>query len=232
MKENFKKIMDQLEIESHKFEELSQSNKAYMILYEAIQKLLLTPGTPLSEKELSDKLNMSRTPIREALHRLENDGLVERKKNKGAFVKSFSKEDVRQIYEMAEGLEALAVYLAADRGKTKTLDELGEQIKKMEKADEENDFNKWMEADQDYHATIPHLCDNKYLVEISSNLYGQINLFRVTYLNSAGIISRSIEEHKKTYEAIRKGDGDLAREITQKHWERIREKTLNNIYSI
>lgn len=209
---------------------LSQSAQAYMILYEAIQKYILRPGQPISEKELSEKLNMSRTPIREAIYRLKNDGLVEKKRYKGTFIKSFTKEDIRQIYEIAESLESMAVFLCAKRASEEELKTLNKCILKMEDAEKNQSFEKWLKADQSFHEIIPHICDNQYLAEVSTKYHAQINLIRVAYLHSTGIISASIKDHRETYELIKKGKGDLARKVTQKHWEDIRERTLESIY--
>ena len=204
---------------------MSQSQKAYLVLNEAIQKLILKPGTPLFENDFSEYLNMSRTPIREAIHRLENDGLVVKRKGKGAFVKTYNRENVRQIYEIVEALESQASFLAANRYENEDLRELEQSVNKMIEAKKKEKFSLWIEGDQKFHNTLPYLCNNPKFVEASESLYGQINLFRMTYLDTNGIDSKSVEEHKKTFEAIKNQKGEIARKVTFHHWQRIRKQT-------
>ena len=140
--------------------------------YEKIKKMIINqeilPGNPIVEVNFAEKLNISRTPIRAAIQQLQEDGLVELISNKGAFVKSFSKQDIILSFEILEALEGMAAYLVAEKYKSKNLRKsnlatLEKLVKKMNKDLETSNLNDWSKSDREFHNEIAKLCGNHYI---------------------------------------------------------------------
>jgi DNA-binding GntR family transcriptional regulator len=213
------------EIEEKK---ISQSEKAYKFIKKSIMNLKYTPGQMVSENEVADELSMSRTPVREAIQRLKSEDLIETIANRGNIVKVLSNEDIRQIYEMAEGLEGMVAYLAAKNHNEKELSDLLNAVNGMEKSIEDNDFELWVENDEKFHDILQHLCGNEYLIDNLDLLYSKIHHVRIL---TQKMMDKKIStaEHRNIYEAIKDNNADKARTLTNKHWERVRKQILELI---
>lgn len=209
--------------------EVSQSERAYSAIRNAILNFDLQPGFPLQEIELAQRLGMSRTPIREAIRRLKSEGLIETVPYKGAYVKALSRNDVREIYETAEGLEGMAAYLAAENSDEHGIQRLSESVDAMEKAFASKDLEALVAADEAFHAALHALTNNTYLVDSLARLYEQVHRVRMLTTRAFNQNPQSVEEHRATFEAIRDHDPERAREVTQKHWRRVRADTLRII---
>jgi DNA-binding GntR family transcriptional regulator len=203
---------------------MSAADKAYAAIRTNIANGSLGQGYPLLESELSEQLGMSRTPVREAINRLKAEDMIETVRRKGIFVKALSKEELSQMYEVAEGLEGMVVYLVALESDAH-IDDLGNAILSMEQAIAENDTDKWIGADEDYHTALYMHCKNTYLVEQLKRIDDKLRLARVVLIaGSTADKIQSTRDHRATYEAIKAGDAELARKITHGHWKRIRER--------
>jgi len=152
--------------------------------YEKIKKMIVNqemlPGNPIVEVDFAKKLNISRTPIRVAIRHLQEDGLVELVSNKGAFVKSFSKNDIILSFEIVEALEGMAAYLVAEKYKSRNLlksdlDNLEKLVLKMDKDLETSNFNDWSKCDREFHNEITKLCGNHYIRDEHARLKIQMN---------------------------------------------------------
>jgi DNA-binding GntR family transcriptional regulator len=208
---------------------ISAADRAYSAIRTAIANGDLRPGYPLLETELSEKLGMSRTPVREAINRLLAEDMIETIKRKGIFVKTLSKEELCQMYEVVEGLEGMVTYLVASKPDAK-LDQLENDILAMEQALAENNTDKWIIADEDYHTVLYSLCKNTYLSEHLKRFNEKLRLARLILIaGSSADKRRSTREHRATYEAIKAGDAELARNLTQNHWKGVRERYQGNI---
>ncbi|WHY66529.1 GntR family transcriptional regulator [Neobacillus sp. SuZ13] len=194
--------------------------------YTAIRKSIingeLRPGYPVLESEFSERLGISRTPIREAINRLKAEDLIERLPRKGIFVKALSMEDLYKKYEVAEGLEGMVAYLVA-LDPAGNLAKLQNSIIGMENALCLEDTEQWIEADERYHAALLNLCKNEHLVDHLRRLNEKLHLARLLLIaRSAPDKNQSTMEHKAAFEAIKARDATLARTITQNHWKRVR----------
>lgn len=210
-------------------DESPHSLRAYRVIREAILNFEFQPGYPLSEVELAKRLEMSRTPIREAIRQLASAGLVETFPYKGAFVKAISKRDIREIYETAEGLEGMAAYLAALSADAAESTRLREAVEAMEQALQAGRTDDLITADEDFHAALHALCNNQYLVESLERLYEQVHRIRVMTSRMLADKSRSVRDHRQTYEAIQANEPERARQATQRHWSRVRSEILQVI---
>lgn len=216
--------------------EQSQAQKAYETLKEYIITQKLKPGSPIVENELAENLEMSRTPIREAIRRLQADGLVEIKPRRGAFIKTFSKKDLMMYYEAAEALEGMAVYLIAknySKGNAvnKKLIELEELVQQMNNHLENNDMNQWASCDEKFHDTLYDLCENSYIVQNLKKIRIQINCV-LWFLTPMYIDKKaSNAEHSEIVSSIKAGDAERARTAAQRQRNRVREELDKIVYS-
>jgi DNA-binding GntR family transcriptional regulator len=194
-------------------------------VYHEIQNRILYniwgTGHHALEQELAQELGVSRTPVREALIRLQRDGLVEVVPRHGMRVLPISSIDVQEIYQILTSLEALAVELAAARKLgAKELDALNRASQEMKAAHETSDIKAWAQADEDFHCRLVELSGNRILTEVVDNFWGRAQRARMTMLSLRKSTADSTREHAKLVDAIRKGDGALARETLEAHRRR------------
>ena len=205
--------------------EQSQAQKAYVTIKEYIISQKLKPGSPIVENELAEKLEMSRTPIREAIQQLHADGLVDIKPRRGAFIKTFTKKDLIMCYEAAEALEGMVVYLITKNYSKGNIDdkkliELEQLVDQMSKHLEKNDKNQWASCDEKFHETLYKMCENTYIIQNLEKIRTQLNcvLWFITpmYIDKKA----SNMEHKEIVDSIRAGDAERARTAAQRQRNR------------
>lgn len=178
----------------------------------------LGAGTDHLESELADRLGMSRTPVREALLRLEAQGLVEVRPRKGARIKPMSPTDMADIYDILTELESLAAATAAKRDLPESeLATLTTAIQDMDCALANDDREAWAAADDVFHHALAHLSGNERISQISSMLADQVRRARMVTLYMRPLPVGSNEDHAKVVEAIRSGDAETARNIHRSH---------------
>ena len=214
----------------------TQAKKAYRSIKEDIITGEFPPGYPLSEVELSEKLEMSRTPVREALHRLKTEGLVFSPRGKGLSVKTFTPLEVCQAYEYGECLEGMAAYLIAQRlskedsaSLAAALFALEESVSIMEQANEEQDVNRWAEADDAFHEGLRDLCANAFIRAALVQVYGIVHYTRMLITKTRLDKGRSTLDHRRTLDMIKEGRADEARAVMNGHWRRIRDEVMGII---
>lgn len=203
----------------------SLEEKVYLLLEESILTGEYRRGDSLTEMSLSKKLGVSRTPIRSALHRLYEEGLIEISPNRGAVVVGVNGDDLADAYKIRMRLEGLASSMAAERMDEESLKKLGETVELAEFYLGKGDVDKLKQLDTDFHVIIYKASGNRMLCKILTELHRNIRSYRRMSLGVPGRLERSIEEHKSILEAIRSGDADLADKLTSLHIE----NAMNNI---
>ena len=186
----------------------------------------LREGYPLLEVEIAGQLNMSRTPVHEALVRLRANGLVDKVGKKGLYVKVLTKAEVQQTYEFIEGAESMISYLLAGSIASKGLDALERLVGRMETAYRQKDMDAWVEADEKFHDVMLEYCPNPYIVNEMKKANVLVRRVRDGIVKYALDKEPSMQDHKAVYEAIRDGDQERARALTQAHIKRIREQLM------
>jgi DNA-binding GntR family transcriptional regulator len=173
------------------------------------------PGaSQLLEEEVSAELGVSRTPVREALARLEAEGLIEAVPRHGYRVLPVSIDDIREIYEVLSPLESVAAeLLARKKPNAAEVRALQEQVDKMAVALKADDLDAWAEADEGFHARLVDLCGNRRLARMAHQLFAQSHRVRLFTLRLRPKPMSSVKNHGALVEAIRKGRPDLAREV-------------------
>ncbi len=186
-------------------------------LREAILKGDLEPGERLMEIALANRLGVSRTPIREAIRKLELEGLVVMIPRKGAQVASITKKDLQDVLEVRSSLEVLATELACERIDENQLASLQDALKHFEEVLGNSDVSVIARADVAFHDVIFEATNNARLVQILNNLREQMYRYRLEYLKDFSSHGRLLEEHKRLVEAIAGRDKQKAVDIIKAH---------------
>lgn len=196
-------------------------DRAYHDLKFRILEGRLPPGTSLLETEVASLLSLSRTPVREALIRLEEEGLVEVRPRHGITVKALSIEELEQIYQVFSTLEVKAAQLTARRGLSEAeYAKLDGILVQMEKATGKKDIAHWSHLDDAFHSEIVALCGNPRLQGMLRQLWDQQYRARVAIVHLRPLPVQSDEEHRAILKAIHARDEAAATRLHQQHRDR------------
>ncbi|MFK8034703.1 MAG: GntR family transcriptional regulator [Hyphomicrobiales bacterium] len=193
----------------------SQGEVAYLQLHNAIRTGLFQPGDRLREEDVSKRLSLSRTPVREALRKLESDGIVQHRARIGAVIRTLSQPEVVELYEMRAVLERTAAQMAAKHAsgaEIDTLEELNENIHTArDNALAAAAFN------QDFHRCIYMATRNRFLLESARALNNALMLLGPTTMEDEARIKTVCQQHRSIIEAIRVGDEVAAGNAAETH---------------
>lgn len=195
-------------------------------LREAIINATLRPGERLMEIQMAEEMGVSRTPVREAIRKLELEGFVVMVPRKGAYVAGISMKDIADVFEIRAAMEALAAGLAAERITEEELEELERILVTIGECVKNNDLEKLIEVDTEFHDILFKASRNERLVQIVSNLREQIQRFRTASLSTPGRMKYALEEHKKIVEAVSERNVELAQSLAREHIENAENSML------
>ncbi len=196
----------------------TRSDHAYHGIKQRILENRYPPGHHVLERQLVEALGMSRTPIREAMIRLQEEGLIEVMPRRGMRVVPLSPDDMREIYEVLTCLEVAAVDLLARRAtEAGTLDALEAFTRAMDKALAADDLDAWAVADEAFHRELLHQCGNRRLAAIAATLTDQAHRARLITLRLRPRPVDSAAAHRRVLDAIKAGDADGARRRHYRH---------------
>lgn len=207
----------------------SLEERVYDILSDEILSGKIERGTALTELALSDRLGVSRTPIRAAIRKLAEDGIVNLCANKGAIVVGVSEDDIVDIYKIRVRLEGLASRNAAERMTDAEKRALRESVELAEFYISRSDNDKLRELDTSFHKIIYEASGNRLLSKTLSELHSKIKSYRSAALSVPGRLQSSVEEHKKILIAIEQADADEADRLTSIHIEAALENLLSSV---
>ncbi len=186
-------------------------------LRRAILRGELKPGERLMEIQLANKLGVSRTPIREAIRKLELEGLVLMIPRKGAEVAEITEKNLRDVLEVRCALEELAVQLACDRIDKKGCRELRTAAEHFKDVLDSDDITQIAQADEAFHDVIFTATDNQRLIQLLNNLREQMYRYRIEYLKKKECYPQLMEEHEAIICAIEGHNKEKATQITGQH---------------
>lgn len=186
-------------------------------LRQAILKGEMEPGERLMEIQLAQKLGVSRTPIREAIRKLELEGLVIMIPRKGAEVAHITEKDMKDVLEVRSALEELAATLACKNVTTEKLNELKAANKVFESAIVSKDVVAIVDADVAFHDIIYAMTENARLIQIINNLSEQMYRYRLEYVKDARTHSILISEHNDIIRQLSIRDVDEAKTVIRQH---------------
>lgn len=198
-------------------------------LREAILKGELAPGERLMEIQLAERLGVSRTPIREAIRKLELEGLVLMIPRKGAEVAKISEKSLRDVLEVRRSLEELAIELACQRMSEEEVQKLTETQKAFAEAIDSGDAMRIAETDEAYHNIIYQGTGNVRLVQILNNLREQMYRYRLEYIKDADKRQVLLIEHEHILKALRLHHVQEAKVAMREHIDNQEITVLKNI---
>lgn len=188
-----------------------------------ILKGTIVPGTRLMEVDLADEMGVSRTPIREAIRKLEKEGLVTIEPRRGAYASQISTKDMVEILEVRQNMEGLAAAFAASRISPDQLTELKQVSDNYNKAVIEGNMEDMIKYDTRFHRIIVESCNNKVLVTMIEQLQELVLRFRYIYYDNFRRAENMPSEHKVILEAIEQGDTETAREAADVHIDQLKQ---------
>jgi len=177
----------------------------------------LAPGARLNERELSERLGVSRTPLREAFRMLAADGLLVQLPNRGAQVVSLSREDARHAFEVMASLEGLAGELAAARVTDADLAELRALQAEMEQAHACHDLPNYYRVNRAIHGRINSLAGNPVLTHTFKTLNARLHALRFRSNLVQAKWDKAVKEHREMVEALAARNGEKLRDLLVKH---------------
>lgn len=203
-----------------KDEKNHKSNTKFAVnrLREMIFSGELAAGSDHLETELARRLDISRTPVREATLLLSSQGLLTIRPRKGVRIASVSVSDMTEVYQILTELESLSAWLAAQKGYQKNeLEGLADAIAAMDHALKRSDREAWAIADDLFHSTLLKLGGNERVVQIVGMMADQIRRARSLTLHIRPLPLKSNDDHRAVYEAILRGDAPAARKLHFEH---------------
>ena len=200
----------------------TSSDSVYMELRGKILSRELKPAQRLLEVKIANEMGVSRTPVREALRRLANDGLVKIVPNSGARVASPSSHEMDNSYSVREYLENMSVELACRTGMDKrTLERLDGLVRDGDAAYDAGDVDAFLAANNDFHRIIAEAGKNYVLSEYVDNIIQRTNVYIYFYSKFIEAENKSSGEHRAILRAIAQRDRIGAQELMKQHLERV-----------
>ncbi len=220
--------MINFEIQSHRpLREL-----VYEELRNAIMNGDMKPGTRMMEIELADSMGVSRTPIREAIRKLEKEGLVTIEPRKGAYVSTITMQNIIDIIQVRGTLEGLAAEITATKISPEQVEELREISEAFNKALGEGDTKGMIASDTLFHQKIVEIADNQLLLKLIVDLQEVVLRFRYLYYKDFKRAEKMPPEHEAMWRAMAKGDKVEARAAANRHIQSLEEMVINDAAEI
>jgi DNA-binding GntR family transcriptional regulator len=198
--------------------------QAYDYLKAQILSLRYRPGQYITDSEVAEALEISRTPVREALRRLQQEHLLVKESRRGWRILSLSLQDIRDIFEIKILVEGMLARRAAQCTNEKARAALADAMRRMEDAAAAGDYEGWRESDLELHRIMFGMCPNERAGRIIKNLNDQWYRVRVGFLALEGRVERSTGEHKAIVSCVLARDGDGAERHMHAHLSNVREE--------
>jgi DNA-binding GntR family transcriptional regulator len=203
---------------------------AYERLKDALRHADVPPGYPLSETRISKVLGVSRTPVREALQQLSQEGLVQVIPGRAVTVASRSIRDVLNVVHVRLILEPEMIRLATDAISRSQLDTLYQALADMKKALEDNDLEGWSEADTVFHEILSEACPNNLLGEIVVQMRNRVHhLANVDSQTNPTRLAACTDEHRQIVDAIAAKNAQAAEQLVRDHINALRQSLFNRL---
>ena len=205
-------------------------NQVLNQLRDSILTNKITPGERLYEEKLAAGIGSSRTPIREALHVLEREGLVESIPRVGYVVRGLDREEFDEIVEIRKAIECLAAIWTATKLNASILKDLKDNIKKSRELIKRGDVKKFVDLDGKFHELIARASGKKRIYEMSQNLRSYMLFYRIISRDEAGVAKRAIAAHEKIAEAIQSKKEQRIRQTIISHLNQVKKDVLTHSF--
>lgn len=202
---------------------LATSESVHRTLREAILQQILGPGTRLAEEDLAGGFGISRTPVREAILRLEAEGLAERSSGRTAFVTEISPREIVEIYEVRGAIDGLSAELAATRIEPPALSGLEWTNQQMRDAGEQGDFVTMARLNLEFHEQLATASGNAFLLQMLVAVHDRVRRFPGTTFAHGERWREAVEEHDALLTALRSHDSEASARLARAHMNRSRD---------
>ena len=200
--------------------------RAYNYIREQIFLLVFKPGEFITDTQVAAKLDISRTPVREAFHRLEQEGLLVNVARRGWRVYSLSLEDIHEIFDVKVAVEGMVARKAAESTNEELRRELMTALEHMAEAAATGNIDAWIQSDQRLHQVLFDMARNDRARQIVMNLNDQWLRVRIGFTAIQGRMTRSADEHRLVIQAILAGNGEEAELLIRQHLNTVREELV------
>ncbi len=206
--------------------------QAYEFVRQQILNLGFKPGEFITDTQISAKLGISRTPVREAFHRLEKEGLLVNEVNRGWRIYYLSLSDIHEIFDIKEAVEGMVARRAAECQDEALREDLKRALGEMTEAAQREDAEAWLQADMQLHNVLFRMADNERARRVVENLNDQWHRVRVGFTALHGRLGRSIQEHQGFVECVLAGDGEQAEHLMRTHLNRVRDELVHLLVNL
>ena len=215
VRQEFKSDMESVTLAKLKTNSLA--DQVYETLLEKIFGGHFGPGQRLHVDKIARDLGISSTPVRDALGRLEGDGLIHRRQYQGSFVRHFTEKEIRDLYEFRAGIEGYSARLASGRITEAQLNGLRQAQRVGTKAIEEGDRRTYLKYNQDFHKRIIEASQNAQLINVAKMNELQFKLLSSQSAQVEGASRRALKEHEKILDYLAMGNADAVENLVVEH---------------
>ncbi|MEZ4638025.1 MAG: GntR family transcriptional regulator [Caldilineaceae bacterium] len=207
------------------------NQQVYTRLQEMIRSGSFRLGEQLDERTLATDLEVSRTPIREAISQLVREGIVEYRPYR-AFIRKFTVKQVNDLFRAGAALEALAVRLAMPKISQEVDIKLRQILDRVHQALEVNDITAYSDADREFHETLIHLTGNETLIDSLDRLGFKIQMIRTIANRDPHVVERTHQERPRILAALESRDADLAAKLMEEHIDGVRKAVIAQLQEL
>lgn len=207
-------------------------HQAYEYVKERIINLRYKPSQVITDTQVAQELNISRTPVREAFYRLENEGLLINEARRGWRVYSLSIDDIHELFDIKIALEGMLARCAAERATDEERTALKECFEQMQTAATEGDSETWLKCDFKLHDIIFAMAGNTRAERIVANLNDQWHRVRIGYATMRARMTTSTVEHEAFVKAIVEGDAQAAEGLMKSHLDNVRKELVHMLTTL
>jgi len=206
---------------------LSLSDRILTIIEKAILTGSIKPGERLIETELAKNLGISKSPVREALKRLEGDGIVKLEPRRGYFVRDIDRKSIEEFFDTMFIFEPTSAVMSLKRKDENVCREIDELLRNMERCLRKKDYESYRALNDQFHGLFYSLTENEWIIKISQMLRKQAYILRSLSLTKDRFL-RSIEEHQAIADAYKKNDKRLLEKAVKNHLTMFKENILQS----
>lgn len=216
---------------------LNEVKSVHQEVYDKIKEDILCrrylENSYLIERKIAEALYVSRTPVRQALKKLEKEGLVINVKNRGMKVTTLNEQEVKDVFEIRMALEGLVVVNSCNRIEWASLEILKRNIEKQTAAANKQDWNEFIDTDLEFHNILLHTQNNMIIKNFLRDLQGKMKLIGIrTLYGNVGRIELTLNEHKEIYNAILRNSPKEAKKQMEKHVQSVYEAACDYLASV
>lgn len=205
------------------------NQRVYTQLREMILTGALSSGSQIDERRLAEDLQVSRTPLREAISQLAKEGIIEYRPYRGNLVRTFTAKQVNDLYEVRKALEALAMRLAIPKLSQEHIEQIRHILDDVQAALDRRDMDAYTESDRRFHNAIIRITGNETLIESLNRLGAQIQMIRFIANHDPDVVQRTAKERPLILMALETRDADRAAQLMEDHIEGVRKAVLSQI---